>query len=142
MTYSDLGELLPDLLGCLEAAGFTTTETGTLEYYPGFPIPSYGSTAPSNLTREQAGDVESECANETYDWAQIYYVSQGAAVDAYVQSFMDQRPAILSCLREHGVTVDDDVPADELIYLVTEDSQAGGNEVCYTGDIFIGYSRP
>ncbi len=142
MVYSDLTDLLPDLFDCLEASGFTTESNGTIDYYPGFPIPDYGSVPPQNLTQEQQNDITSECSNKTYDWAQVFYVSQGSAMDAYEKSFSDQRTTILACLRERGVEVDDNVPIDELIYVVTEDANTSGQDACYTGDVFIGYARP
>ena len=136
MTYDDLDSLVGPLSTCLEDAGFQVHPGTPYEDYPGFLTPSYAFTEPPGMAYDEWNAVESACENTYWNYAELYYVSQPRAIDAFYDDFERQRPEILSCLGSHGVAVVSDPTVAELVTAVMSDPRGHADgSWCYRGSI-------
>lgn len=107
MSYEDVNALLQDTFKCFDDAGVKYILQPDSEKVPGFKVPQYGIAAGGI----EVGDA---CQNRFSEFAFEGYQRQPRAVELRDKALEADRPSVLSCLRAHGVTIDDAATLDEI----------------------------
>ncbi len=108
ITLDDEQQAVHDFGDCLDRAGFALADLQVIDD-GGFKILDY---------KVMAGDEDTTlmdaCEAKTFRWVDRLYQTQPAATRARDAHFAEELPGLIDCLREGGIAVDDDSPADEV----------------------------
>lgn len=131
ISYRQLAELTEHTISCLEDAGVSVIREPDLEPAPGFRVPAYGHGEPLA--------VADACINHNSFFAAMAYIGQPSYIELRDAALEAERPAVLACLRENGVEIDDDATLDEIrqgAQEVLSETAGAGEEVFCTQYLF------
>lgn len=137
-SYDDVTRLLPAFVSCIEGLGYSYAPSAPDTKVPGFPVLQYQVTGPDSDSPEKQSELISSCDIKSLRFVNAYYQTQPAFVQAYQADVRSHLPDIISCLRDHGVAIDDDAGVSEALHGIV-DNQDVDPEVssCYAGDIQV-----
>jgi hypothetical protein len=121
VTFEDASRAVDSFAACVNGAGGKVTAQVDLTD-TGFQVPSYSAMVGSGGLVDDPGaeNILTACdAREDY-WVNYLYQTQPAALRASEANFTSHRGALIACLREHDVSIDDKVTNDELKRALTD----------------------
>ncbi len=122
VSFDDAAEAAHNAVACMEAAGLTAGYTVD-DLGAGIEFPTY-----------QAGgseEVADACDQQESSAVSYLYQTQPSTTEAFDRDFELKRPALVACLKDHGVAVDSDATTNELyrasneLAIATENSADG-----------------
>ena len=108
VTLEDARRALDDYGACLEGAGLALVGVNVVDD-AGFMTLDYSVRGAGEDT-----SVMDACYAKTFQWVDMLYRGQPAAIEARDATFDAALPALIECLQAGGVPVDADAPADEV----------------------------
>jgi hypothetical protein len=136
ITFADASEAVLAFVECVNNAG------GSAQYEVddrgAFPVPGY------SVYVGEDGDADTgvvgECDKREDLWVNLLYQTQPNAIDAHNADFDKKSPALIACLIENGVAIEDDATRDELqragIDLLVSSNESGDPVNCF-GEVGI-----
>lgn len=98
---------------CMNTAGLNATVTS--ENRPsGFEVPGY-TTASESLSEDSALAIIDECDRQHFYFVSRLYQTQPTAREAKDKHFARHREALMACLTENGVQIDQQATQDEVM---------------------------
>lgn len=111
--FSVVEEAVQRTFACLDANGLEY-QSNITETYSGYYYYEFFFRPVSGEADEAARLAGNACADRESTWIALLYDNQPGVIEAIDQAYLEQRPELLLCLREHGVDVEDDATRDEV----------------------------
>lgn len=129
LSYADASGLLPSLQGCIEDAGGVFSQGEDIAIGPDLRAPTYVAGVPG-LSEDAALALVEDCERVNVDAVLGALWNQPSTVEARNAEFAAQLSEIVTCLANHGVTIDANAPLGEVQALV-QDLAAEQGVTCY-----------
>jgi hypothetical protein len=106
MSYEEISALLEDTFKCFDESGVDYRRLPDSEQVSGFKVPMYSYAEPVAIALA--------CITKYNSFAWDAYQSQPKVGELRDVALKAEIPRVLACLRDHGVSIDDDATLDEL----------------------------
>lgn len=106
MSYEQISVLLEDTFKCFDESGVDYRRTGDFEKVPGFKMPTYSFGEPLA--------VAEACQKRFSEYAFEAYQAQPRVGELSDAALGAEKSQVITCLRAHGVTIEDDATLDEI----------------------------
>lgn len=114
LTYDDVVGLIDRAFECMEEQGLAPRWREPLNDY-GYPVPFYEVGESESLGSEASQAAMDACIRSYSGLAEQLYLWQPSNTAIYEAHWdKNYRVPMVECLREHGVTIDDDAPRNEI----------------------------
>ena len=113
IAFEDAQQALYDYRDCLEGSGLALVGLKVVDD-GGFKRFDYGVSLGEADVADANGAVADACYAKTYQWVDMLYQTQPAGMRAQDAKFDAALPALIACLKDVGVPVDEKSPADEV----------------------------
>jgi hypothetical protein len=114
LTYEDVVGLINLAFECMEAQGLAPNWREPLDDY-GYPVPFYEVGESETLGSDASQAVMDDCVRRYSGLAEQLYLWQPTNTAIY-EAYWDKnyRIPMIACLHEHGVTIEDDAPRNDI----------------------------
>ncbi len=131
ITFADAKGAVLAFVDCVNGAGGSAQYV--LDDHGAFLLPTYSVYVGDDGDPDLG--VPGECERREDFWVNLLYQTQPSAVEAGNADFDKKSPALIACLRDNGVAIEDDASRDELqragIDLLVSSSDSGDVVDCF-----------